>query len=137
MTPTLTGIDHIHVYVSDREAAEAWYGKVLNFKRVAALMQWAVDGGPLTLENPEHTIHLALFERDKQSGATTTAFGASGEQFLAWKTHLETMNIKLRISDHTLAFSLYFYDPDQNMYEITTYEHEYVVARLAANDITM
>ncbi len=131
MTPTLNGIDHIHVYVSDREVAEAWYGRVLNLKRVEAFMQWAADGGPLTLGNPEDTIHLALFERANHSGASAIAFAASGEQFLAWKAHLEAMDIELRISDHALAYSLYFSDPDENMHEITTYEHEYVAARIA------
>jgi catechol-2,3-dioxygenase len=29
MAPQLTGIDHIHVFVSDRVAAEDWYRRVL------------------------------------------------------------------------------------------------------------
>ena len=130
MTPKLNGIDHVHVYVSSWDEAEDWYGDVLGLKRVEALMPWAVKGGPLTLENPESSIHLALFERDGHSGSSAIAFGASGEEFLAWKTRLENKGLELRITDHKLAYSLYFNDPDQNMHEITTYDRDYVAERL-------
>ena len=84
MIPTLTGIDHVHIYVKDRQAAEAWYAEVMGFDRVEALMSWA-DGGPLTLVDPTGRVHLALFESD-EGPHSTIAFGATGDQFLAWKT---------------------------------------------------
>ena len=130
MIPRLTGIDHVHVYVSDRAVAEAWYRELMGFERVEALLDWTVDGGPLTLEDPSGTVHLALFESDRGPG-TAIAFGAAGEAFLAWKAHLEGHGLALRVADHTLAFSLYFHDPDGNMHEITTYEHDFVRARLS------
>jgi catechol 2,3-dioxygenase-like lactoylglutathione lyase family enzyme len=37
MAPKLTGIDHIHVFVSDRVAAEDWYRRVLGLARAPAL----------------------------------------------------------------------------------------------------
>ena len=95
MTPTLNGIDHIHVYVANWADAEEWYQSVLGFKRVDALMVWAVDGGPLTLENAEGNVHLALFERDSHPDTSAIAFGASGEEFLAWKAHLEDHGLGL------------------------------------------
>ena len=131
MKPQLTGIDHIHVYVGSWADAEPWYERVLGFKRAEALASWAVKGGPLTLENEQGNVHLALFERPEETGGSAIAFGASGNQFLLWKAHLEREGLKLRISDHTLAFSLYFRDPDDNMHEITTYEHDYVRGKLA------
>ena len=130
MTPAMKGIDHIHVYVASWERAEQWYEDVLGFKRLEAYMSWAVPGGPLTIENADGNVHLALFERENQDGSTAIAFGAAGEEFLAWKAHLEAKGIELRISDHDLAYSLYFYDPDNNMHEITTYDHEYVREKL-------
>lgn len=129
LAPGLTGIDHVHVYVSDRRAAETWYAKVLGFRRVEALMAWATPTGPLTLEDPGGRVHLALFESDKPP-TSTVAFGAEGEQFLAWKTHLEKLGIELRVADHELAWSLYFYDPDGNYHEITTYDTATVSQRL-------
>ena len=126
MTPKLSGIDHVHVYVANWDEAEEWYQKVLGFKRVEALMAWAVKNGPLTLENPEGNIHLALFERDSHPDTSAIAFGATGEEFLAWKAHLEEQGLKLRIADHKMAYSLYFNDPYGNMHEITTYDHDHV-----------
>ncbi len=130
MTPELNGFDHIHVYVADRVRSEEWYSEVLGLKRAEALMSWAVNGGPLTLENPEGSIHLALFERAEPPLSTAVAFGASGEDFLAWKARLESKGLQLRIADHRLSYSLYFHDPDRNMHEITTYDHDLVRAHL-------
>jgi catechol 2,3-dioxygenase len=132
MIPTLNGIDHIHIYVANWDEAERWYGDVMGLKRVEALMPWAVDGGPLTLENEESNVHLAMFERKEHSGSTAIAFGASGEQFLSWITHLENNGLELRVTDHKLAYSIYFHDPDNNMHEITTYDRDYVAERLSS-----
>jgi catechol 2,3-dioxygenase len=129
LIPELTGIDHVHVYVSDRAVAEDWYASVMGFRRLEAFASWAVDGGPLTLEDPSGSVHLALFESERGPD-TTIAFGATAEAFLAWKSHLESHGLDLRVADHTLAFSLYFHDPDGNMHEITTCEHDAVRAKL-------
>jgi len=130
MTPVLNGIDHVHVYVDNWADAEKWYEKVLGFRRVEALMDWAVENGPLTLENPEGTVHLALFERPDHPNTSAIAFGTSGQEFLVWKTHLENHGLELRITDHKLAYSLYFNDPFGNLHEITTYERDHVAMHL-------
>jgi len=130
MTPKLTGIDHVHVNVGSWEEAEAWYGAALNLSRVDALMGWAVKNGPLTIENPEGTVHLALFESDAPVVTKAIAFGATGEQFLEWKSHLENLGLELRIADHEMAYSLYFKDPWHNCHEITTYERDHVASGL-------
>ena len=130
MTPKLSGIDHVHVYVANWGEAEAWYESVLGFKRVDKFMVWAVKGGPLTLENPDGNVHLALFEREDHPDTSAIAFGATGEDFLAWKSHLESHDLELRITDHKLAYSLYFNDPWGNLHEITTYDHDYVAEHL-------
>jgi catechol 2,3-dioxygenase len=131
MTPKLIGVDHLHVNVGNWSEAEEWYRSVLNFKRVDALMAWAVKNGPLTIENPEGTVHLALFESDNPERTNVIAFGASGEEFLSWKTHLENFGLELRVTDHRMAYSMYFSDPWKNNHEITTYEHDYVREKLA------
>ncbi len=130
MTPKLNGIDHVHVYVANWDDAEEWYDKILGFKRVEKFMVWAVKNGPLTLENAGGTIHLALFERDNHPDTSAIAFGATGEEFLAWRSHLDSHGLELRITDHELAYSLYFSDPWGNLHEITTYEHDYVAQHL-------
>ena len=131
MTPQFSGIDHIHVYVANRDAAAHWYESVLGLKRVEGLMLWATDDGPLTMENPEHTVHLALFERKNHPGASAIAFGANGENFMAWKTHLERHRLELRIADHEIMYSLYFKDPDGNLHEITSNDYDYIATELS------
>lgn len=45
MAPPLSGFDHVHVFVQDRTAAEAWYAKVMGLARSPGLEFWASDGG--------------------------------------------------------------------------------------------
>ncbi len=130
MTPKLTGVDHLHVNVGSWAEAEEWYRSVLNFNRIDALIAWAVKDGPLTIENPEGTVHLALFESDDPVKTNVVAFGATGDEFLKWKSHLENLGLELRVTDHKMAYSLYFNDPWQNSHEITTYERDYVAGKL-------
>ena len=132
MIPKMDGIDHVHVYVANWNDAEQWYQEVLGFKRVEKFMVWAVKGGPLTLENAEGNVHLALFEREDHPDTSAIAFGATGEEFLAWKAHLESRDLELRVTDHNLAYSLYFSDPWGNLHEITTYDHDRVAEHLNA-----
>ena len=124
-TPQLNRIDHVHVYVKDRTLAEQWFREILGLRIQKEYEFWAVDGGPLTLENNTGSVHLALFESDKPP-SSTVAFGVSGKEFLSWKKHLENLSIQLRISDHTKAWSMYFSDPFQNLFEITTYDFDEV-----------
>ena len=126
MAPELDRIDHIHVFVADRAAAEHWYERVLGLKRLESLAFWAPDGGPLTLGNASGSIHLALFERPAAAKSrTTVALATSAEGLVAWQRHLaaELGKEPARV-DHQVSWSIYFEDPDGNPFEITTYEHE-------------
>jgi catechol 2,3-dioxygenase-like lactoylglutathione lyase family enzyme len=128
-TPSVQSIDHIHVYVPDRVAAERWYARVLGLTRIAKFEFWAEGGGPLTIQNREGTVHIALFERVAQACRSTIALAVGAQDFLVWKAHLaRELGHEAKVEDHDLAMSLYFNDPFGNPYEITTYEHE--VARL-------
>ena len=123
--PPVRSIDHVHVYVSDRAAAELWYGKVLGFTRTTKLESWAEGAGPLTIQNAEATVHLALFERPAQKCRSTIALAVGAREFVAWKRHLSrALGREPEFEDHDLSVSLYFEDPYGNPYEITTYEHE-------------
>jgi catechol-2,3-dioxygenase len=131
MPPVLERIDHIHVFVADREAAESWYREVLGLRRVPELAFWATDGGPLTLADAGGAIHLALFEKPARPCRSTIALAVNAEGFMAWLKHLSgTFGQALQAVDHQVAWSMYFADPDGNPYEITCYEHEAVAARL-------
>ncbi|MCE9658453.1 MAG: VOC family protein [Burkholderiales bacterium] len=124
MAPELDRIDHIHVFVADRAAAERWYGRVLGLSRLAPLEFWAADGGPLTLGNASGSIHLALFERPAAKCRSTIALGTSAEGLLAWRRHLAAaLGKTVELVDHQVSWSIYFEDPDGNPFEVTTYDH--------------
>jgi catechol-2,3-dioxygenase len=131
MAPELERVDHIHVFVTDRAAAEQWYGRVLGLKRLPRLQHWAADGGPLTLGNPSDTIHIALFERPAAAKSRTTiALSTSADGLLAWQRHLgaELGKEPARV-DHDVSWSIYFEDPDGNPFEITTYDYAALAGR--------
>ncbi|MBT3252161.1 MAG: VOC family protein [Candidatus Marinimicrobia bacterium] len=124
--PQLTGFDHIHIYVPSRAEAAEWFKSVLGFKISESLRFWATENGPLVIENESATVHLALFKQQDFIPSTAIAFASDADNFLKWKETLEAKGIKVRCSDHQLAWSLYFHDPYKNMYEITTYDHAQV-----------
>ena len=126
MAPELERVDHIHVFVADRAAAEQWYARVLGLVRLPSLAFWAADGGPLTVGNASDSIHIALFERPPAASKsrTTIALATSAEGLLAWQRHLASALGKepARV-DHEVSWSIYFEDPDGNPFEITTYDY--------------
>jgi ribosomal protein S18 acetylase RimI-like enzyme/catechol 2,3-dioxygenase-like lactoylglutathione lyase family enzyme len=127
MAPALQRIDHVHVYVADRKAAQAWYADVLGFTPVAALASWAAGPGPLTIGDAAGSVHIALFERPPQPCRSVVAFATGAAGFLAWRAHLAgKLGKPVDAVDHELSWSMYFSDPDGNPYEITTYEYEAV-----------
>lgn len=132
--PDIDGYDHIHVFVADRRAAEAWYRDVLGFERVQELEFWSVGGGPLTLQDRRGSVHIALFERPAQPCRSTLALRVTATQYLRWRTHLNAvLPGQVSAQDHDVSLSLYISDPDGNPYEITTYDVAAVRAVDAGN----
>ena len=115
MFPKLSGgVDHIHMYAPSRRSAAGWYGRTLGFEPVPELAFWAKpDNGPLTIRNPQDTIHIALF-RSPEPRPVSIAFGASGQEYQAWKAHLDGAAIPVREKDHAVSWSIYFNDPFGN-----------------------
>jgi len=131
MPPALQRLDHVHVFVRDRSAAELWYGRVLGLRRAPELEFWAVDGGPLTLADSSGAIHLALLEGLASPCRWTLAFAVGSGDFLAWQSHLSAvLGSPPEVQDHVVSWSLYFDDPDGNPYEITCYDHAALAPRL-------
>lgn len=121
--PALSNIDHIHIYAPDRLAAEQWYNTVLGFERVKSLEIWFDEGGPLTIANGG--VHLALFESENRK-STTVAFSVDAINYELWKKHLSEHGVNFTEYDHDLSWSIYFTDPYENPYEITSYQHEQI-----------
>jgi len=124
MAPALKGFDHIHVYVSTRASAEAWYARVMGLLRDAKFEPWTTGGGPLTIGNGSGTFHLALFERPVEKCGSVVAFNTTASEFLAWRDHLTgVFGRTVEAVHHDLSWSLYFTDPDGNPFEITSYDY--------------
>ena len=124
MTPRLLGFDHVHVHVRDRDAAEAWYARVLGFIRSSALESFAGNGGPLMIQDPAGVVHLALFASSTPPSVTTVALRVTSEAFVEWQAQLTRLgDVAVEFQDHEIAMSLYLRDPDGNTLEITTYDY--------------
>ncbi|MCV9943968.1 MULTISPECIES: VOC family protein [unclassified Rhizobium] len=134
-------IDHVHVEVRDRDAAAAWYQRILGLMRDERFASWADDPmGPLILATAAGKPVLSLFARELKpvSRDSTVAFRVSGEQFLSFLEELPELGLAHRsgthlsnkdIVDHGLSWSIYFVDPDENRIEITTYDYEHVATK--------
>ncbi|MEM9732763.1 MAG: VOC family protein [Pseudomonadota bacterium] len=131
-------IDHVHIEVSDREQAADWYGRVLGLKRHNDLTSWADDPmGPLTLQGGDGYPALSLFARscEKPTRDNTIAFRVDANSFLKFLNRLQVLQLQTKtgglltradVVDHALSWSLYFFDPDQNRIEVTTYDYDEV-----------
>jgi len=87
---------------------------------------------------------LALFKGDIEGSRIATghkrvAFRISGAGFMEFIARLKTYNIiggsgelltAGDVVDHEKSFSIYFIDPYECNYEITTYDYAFVAARL-------
>ncbi|HEY8118516.1 MAG TPA: VOC family protein [Methylophilaceae bacterium] len=132
MTPTLEGLDHIHIYVVNRLESEEWYARVLGLRRSSEFESWVSDRGPLTIGNSSGTVHLALFERPAEKCHSVIAFRAIATEFIAWQSHLSAaLGHSVDVVNHDLSWSLYFTDPDGNPFEITSYDYKQIASALA------
>ena len=130
MAPELERVDHIHLFVADRSAAEQRYARVVGLKRLKDLEFWAHDGGPLTIGSPSGSVHIALFERPAAKCRSTIALATTAGGLRAWREHLAgELGRPVETVDHEVSWSLYFEDPDGNAYEVTTYEYEALTRR--------
>ena len=86
-----------------------------------------MGGGPLTIQNMEGTVHIALFERRPTKNHSTIALKVNADEYLNWIKHLaQELDEGPKSEDHEVSLSMYFNDLDGNPYEITTYEHSAV-----------
>ncbi len=140
--PKLTAIDHIHVWVRDRIASAAWYQRILGLAPDPRFLSWSKqEGGPLTLGNSSGTVHLALLEKDGDftPSHSVIAFAVPGPDFMTWVDKLAGERVQALdgrflardcIVDHKLAYSIYFIDLDGNPFEITSYDHSWLSAKM-------
>lgn len=124
MKPKLLNIDHIHVFVADREEALDWYNNIFGLKPSEKIISLP-KSGPLIIRNDEDSINIALFKGEPQGNSSVIAFSVTGEDFINfYKTIRNSLNDNLEAVDHSSQFSIYFEDPYGNPYEVTSYDYE-------------
>jgi len=124
MKPKLNNIDHIHIFVTDRQEALKWYKTVLGLKPVKNLLFWTKTG-PLTIGNEEGSIHIALFKGEPKENRSVVAFNTSGKEFINWHKKINDVGDDyIEAVDHSVSFSIYFQDPYGNPFEITSYDYK-------------
>ena len=124
MKPKLLNIDHIHVFVSDRQEALDWYNNIFGLQpseKIISLPQ----SGPIIIRNDEDSINIAIFKGEPQGNRSVIAFSVTGEEFINfYNTIRHSLNDNLKAVDHSSQFSIYFEDPYGNPYEVTSYDYE-------------
>jgi catechol 2,3-dioxygenase-like lactoylglutathione lyase family enzyme len=125
-------LDHVELFVPDRERAAAWYATVLGCGPAAGTEGWAADpSGPLMITPDGGRTKLALFEGEPPGDGRTTgfhrvAFRCAATEWTRFAAGLLEQGIPTRTVDHGAALSVYFRDPDGHHLEVTTYEADEV-----------
>jgi catechol 2,3-dioxygenase-like lactoylglutathione lyase family enzyme len=137
-------LDHVHIRVSDREAAAKWYADYLGFEPVEKFEFWAkgFDGGPLQISADGGQTMLALFEASDGHPmvpqTTGVAFSVDAESFMTFARSLPNgisspLGKPLLINDvvdFDMCWAYNFADPWGNNFELNCYEYERIKADL-------
>ncbi|MCF8266287.1 MAG: GNAT family N-acetyltransferase, partial [Melioribacteraceae bacterium] len=137
-------IDHIELFVPDREKAAEWYSNIFGLKIVKDFESWAANKkGPLMIETSIGQTKFALFQHENDGTLNPdyklAAFRMNGPEFIKFLNQLNEIGLsdqngnsitKNSVKDHEKAFSIYFVDPWGHPLEVTTYDYEYVKMKL-------
>lgn len=138
-------IDHVELFVPDRDQAAEWYRRVLGLTRLSQYEHWADDPrGPLMISSDAGKTKLALFQGTPQGSRDTAgfhlvAFRVGATAFKVFLDRLPGLRLTNHrgesvtlgsVVDHVAAYSIYFSDPFGHRLELTTYEYEQATAIL-------
>ena len=136
---SIEDIDHIEMFVSDREQAAKWYDEIFGLKPIKELEMWSkID--PLFVGNKDRSVTLAIMNGKKENDGSINriAFRTTGEKFIYFLNRVDELGLffqnekvtKEKVVDHDLSFSIYFDDPDGNKLELTSYDHDYLQSKI-------
>jgi catechol 2,3-dioxygenase-like lactoylglutathione lyase family enzyme len=120
----LEQIDHIALRCASPEATMAWYVSTLGFEHVFP-GRWS--GVPIVLRLGSTFVTLFPRPGDEQPSADGRAWhlalrAATYSDFRSAQAELQARGVAFQFRDHEIAHSIYFFDPDGFLLEITTYD---------------
>ncbi|MGH2752395.1 MAG: VOC family protein [Actinomycetota bacterium] len=123
----LEHLDHVALTVSDIGRSIEWYRDVLGLEHVHE-EEWGRTPAFLV----RGTTGVALFPAEGSDPPPSghpdglamwhLAFKADRRNFDVARKDFDARDLRYRFSDHGIAHSIYFHDPDGHLIEITTYE---------------
>ena len=120
----LEQIDHVALRCASPEATKAWYVRTLGFEHVFP-GQWS--GSPIALRLGSTMITLFPEKANEQPSAEGRAWhlafrAATYADFRSAQAELQAQGVSFQFQDHEISHSIYFFDPDRFLLEITTYD---------------
>lgn len=118
------GIDHIGLAVKDVQKSVEWYRELFGLERLFEDV-WGNFPGVVGIGETS----VAFFPSDEPDVPLPAglpihhlAFRVDPVNFKAAHETLRQKGIEFEFQDHKIVDSLYFYDPDGHLIELTTYE---------------
>lgn len=127
MSFSVERLDHVALTVADVDRSITWYQEVLGLRHVHEA-EWGREPAFLTNGSTGVALFPAAGPEPPPGGHPDglamwhVAFSADMRNFETAKTDLKSRGIDFRFSDHGIAQSIYFHDPDGHLVEITTYD---------------
>lgn len=120
----LEQIDHVALRCASPEATKAWYVNTLGFEHV-----YRDHGGGVPIFLRLGSTYLTLFpeKANEPPAANGRAWhlalrAATYADFQAAQSELQAKGVSFQFQDHEISHSIYFFDPDGFLLEITTYD---------------
>jgi len=108
---SIEDIDHIEMFVSDREKASKWYEEIFGLKPIKELEMWSKIG-PLFIGNKDRSVTLAIMNGKKENDGSINrmAFRTTGEKFVEFLNRVDSLDLfflqekitKAQVVDHDL-----------------------------------
>jgi len=123
------GLDHVNIFVRNVERSHRWYTDLLGLHTQDTFTHQ--ESGRMRAvflaADPDHAHDIALF--DVGDDAPVQQKGQVGLSHFAWRmaslddlkamyTRLKSLNVPVRVSDHSVSIGVYFDDPDGNGLEV-------------------
>lgn len=121
----IEALDHVGLIVQDMERAIQWYQEVLGMERRYQDV-WTGKRDPVVMavDNVQVALFLPRNPGDIRPHGIDEHFALRVDRvnFEQARRELEGRGIRVQMWDHKICHSLYFFDPDGNQIEITTFE---------------